>query len=89
MKFWFREVSGWLLVGLSLVVFYLCYLMLRNHDITEAWPLAFIGIVVFRGGVQLLKVAVAARLWGQAQENAARAAVAPRPRVQPPPALRP
>ena len=89
MKFWFREVSGWLLVGLSLVAFYLCYLMLRNHDITEAWPLAFIGIVVFRGGVQLLKVAVAARLWGQAQENAARTAVVSRPRVQPPPALRP
>jgi hypothetical protein len=77
MRFWFREIAGWLLVALSLLVFYLCYLMLRTHDITEAWPLAFIGVIVFRGGVQLLKVAVAARLWERAQENAA----APRPQV--------
>jgi hypothetical protein len=89
MKFWFREVSGWLLVGLSLLGFYLCYLMLRNHDITEAWPLAFIGIIVFRGGVQLLKVAVAARLWAEAQESATRAAGSPRPRIQPLPHQRP
>lgn len=68
MRFWFREVSGWLLVGLGLLIFYLCYLMLRNHDVTEAWPLAFIGIIVFRGGLQLLKVAVAARVLADTQK---------------------
>ncbi|HXG11488.1 MAG TPA: hypothetical protein VNK04_17165 [Gemmataceae bacterium] len=71
MRFWFREVSGWLLVALGLLLFYVCYLMLLTHDVTEAWPVAFIGIIVFRGGIHLLKVAVAARLCTQVHEGRA------------------
>ena len=69
MRFWLRELAGWLLVALGLYVFRLCYLLLIDpgHYILEAGPLAFIGFVIFRGGIHLLKVAVAARLCLEAQ----------------------
>jgi hypothetical protein len=67
-----REVAGWLIVGIGLLLIYLAYDMLAgNHPprILEAWPLVIGGIFVFRGGIHLLKVAVAARVCLQAQER--------------------
>ena len=70
MRFWIRELAGWLLVGLGLFVFYICLALLYATDQTgrpaprliEAAVLMVIGIFVFRGGIHLLKVAMAARL---------------------------
>lgn len=62
MRFWIREIMGWVLVGLGLFVFYLCVVLLFNHYISEVGLLFIIGIIVFRGGIHLLKVAVAARI---------------------------
>jgi hypothetical protein len=70
MRFWIRELLGWLLIALGLFVFYVCFVVLlsdRMHMILEAGPLAFIGFIIFRGGIHLLKVAVAARICLQAQ----------------------
>jgi hypothetical protein len=92
MRFWTREVAGWLLVGLGLFVFYVCFIMLTgtNHYILEAGPLTVIGIFLFRGGIHLLKVAVAARVCVHAQQRLERdpRAVpgAPRGRLSRPPA---
>jgi hypothetical protein len=70
MRFWWREVAGWLLVLLGLVVFYECFVLLVNeHAIFETGPLMLIGIILFRGGIQLLKVALAARIATQAREQ--------------------
>jgi hypothetical protein len=69
MRFWIREIMGWVLVGLGLLVFYMCVALLFNHYITEVGVVFIIGIVVFRGGIHLLKVAVAARICLQAQEK--------------------
>jgi len=69
MRFWIREIMGWVLVGLGLLVFYMCVALLFNHSVIEVGPLFVIGIVVFRGGIHLLKVAVAARICLQAQEK--------------------
>ena len=69
MNFWIREVMGWVLVGMGLFVFYLCVMLLFNHAVIEVGPLFVIGIVVFRGGIHLLKVAVAARICLLAQEK--------------------
>jgi hypothetical protein len=68
MRFWLREVAGWALVALGLFMFYLSYAMLMQHMIWEAGQWSVVGIIVFRGGIHLLKVAVAARVCVQAAE---------------------
>jgi hypothetical protein len=67
--FWWRELSGWLLIGLSILGFVLVYKLCADHYITEAWPIAVIALVIFWGGIQLLKVAIAARICQQAQDR--------------------
>jgi hypothetical protein len=69
MSFWLREVCGWLLVGLGLVIFSQVYLFCLDRWIFEAAILLLMGIFVFRGGIGLLKVAVAANVVRQTQEQ--------------------
>ncbi|HEY7428490.1 MAG TPA: hypothetical protein VH682_29935 [Gemmataceae bacterium] len=69
MRFWWRELSGWLLIGVGLLCFLLAYELCMKHYIVEAWPITIIGIVIFWGGIHLLKVAIAARICQQAQER--------------------
>jgi hypothetical protein len=59
--YWSREIAGWLLVLGGLWQFWNTYVLLTHRRIFEAAPSAFIAYVVFRGGVHLLKVAVAAQ----------------------------
>lgn len=61
MNYWLREIAGWIVLVMGLGVFVLVYDLLLNKRIFEAGPLAFVGFVVFRGGIHLLKVAMAAR----------------------------
>jgi hypothetical protein len=70
MRFWVREIAGWLLVLLGLFVFYVCFAVLVLTEgpwLFEAIFLTVIGVVIFRSGIHLLKVAVAARVCLQAQ----------------------
>lgn len=69
MSFWWRELSGWLLIGLSMFGFVLVYELCLGHYLTEMGVIAVISLVVFWGGIQLLKVAIAARICQQAQER--------------------
>jgi hypothetical protein len=76
MRFWVREILGWALVGVGLFIFYQAYWMFlgrtnpepdqSRYMMIEASGWSFVGIVVFRGGIHLLKVAVAARVCMQA-----------------------
>jgi hypothetical protein len=66
MSFWMRELAGWVLVVLGLVCFGMCFVFLTAQAIFEAGPLLLMGIFIFRGGIHLLKVAVAARVCMQA-----------------------
>ena len=72
MRFWIREIAGWLLVGLGLFILYICVAILLSDRprLIEAGPLTLIGIIVFRGGIHLLKVAVAARICTKAPMTA-------------------
>ena len=82
MSFWFREVMGWLLVVLGLAIFALCFWLLSERLYVETAPVTVIGVFVFRGGVHLLKVSVAARICARADERlypAAQAGEGPRP----------
>lgn len=72
MRFWFRELAGWALVALGLFVFYLTLALMLGDRIFEAGVLSFIGFIIFRGGIHLLKVAVAARVCLAAHNQAAR-----------------
>jgi hypothetical protein len=61
MSYWAREIAGWLLVLVGLGAFYQSYDFLMRKRVIEAVPLAFVAFVIFRGGIHLLKVAVAAQ----------------------------
>jgi hypothetical protein len=60
--FYIREVVGWALLVLGLWLFYQSYWFLMNKLIVQSGPTVLMGIVVFRGGIHILKVAVAARV---------------------------
>lgn len=62
MSVWLREVIGWVLLGVGLAAFAVCYFVfLLQRRVIEAAGLGMIGFVVFRGGMRLLTVAMAAR----------------------------
>jgi len=62
MRYWFQQVLGWVLIGFALFTFYqVRYIFLDEKRVIEAVVDAVIGVVVFRGGIHLLKVATAAR----------------------------
>jgi hypothetical protein len=67
MKFRFIELAGWVLVGLGLLAFFEIFAMLDRIEFVESGPATVIGFFIFRGGIQLIKLAVAARLCAQPQ----------------------
>jgi len=73
-----RELGGWLLIVLGLWAFRESWLMLRDRQIFEAPTMAVIGFIVFRGGIHLLKVSVAARITAQASRQLEEAARRPK-----------
>jgi hypothetical protein len=77
--FYVREVAGWALMVLGLWLFYQSYSLLMNRLIIQSGPTVLMGIVVFRGGIHLLKVAVAARVCQQAPVESRPTASRPQP----------
>jgi hypothetical protein len=73
-----REVAGWILIAVGLWAFRESWLMLRDRQIFEAPTMTVIGFLVFRGGIHLLKVSVAARITAQASRQIEEAARKPR-----------
>jgi hypothetical protein len=94
MRFWLREVAGWGLVAIGLIIFVLVYGLCAEKTASgephpryvEAMTMTVIGIFVFRGGINVLKTAVAARV---CQEVEDRLYPAPVPPVRPTAAQRP
>jgi hypothetical protein len=67
MRYWWREVAGWTLVAIGLLIFGWAILLLTfANGVLQSGPLVLAGIFVFRGGIHLLKVAVAARICTEA-----------------------
>ncbi|MFO0852223.1 MAG: hypothetical protein U0871_27215 [Gemmataceae bacterium] len=62
-----REIAGWVLLGVGLAAFGVCYFVfLLQKRVVEGAALGVIGFVIFRGGLHLLKVAIAARAAAEA-----------------------
>ena len=62
MSVWLREAVGWVLLGVGIAAFAVCYFVfLLPQRVVEAGILAFVGWTVFRGGMHLLKVSMAAK----------------------------
>jgi hypothetical protein len=84
MRFWIREIAGWLLILLGLFILYVCLseVVGRPNPHFLAAPFALmVGFIVFRGGIHLLKVAVAARVCLHAERQVARQAERQKRRV--------
>jgi hypothetical protein len=75
MRFWWtflvREIAGWILVLCGLFLFLVAFGWLSQDPplILRAPIVTVIGIFLFRGGIHLLKVAVAARVCMQAVQH--------------------
>lgn len=65
MSYWLREFFGWALVAVGLAIFGLVILHLIEGLVYQTVGMTVIGIFVFRGGIHLLKVALAARVCEQ------------------------
>jgi hypothetical protein len=61
MGLWIREIIGWILLVVGLNLFRVCFGYLNSRQVVEAAVGAAIGFFVFRAGMQLIRVAVAAR----------------------------
>lgn len=61
--FWLyvREFIGWAFILLSLNIFRICFIYLNRAYVIEGTVAAVVGVMLFRGGLQIVKVAVAAR----------------------------
>ena len=69
MIFWMRETAGWLLIAVGLVAFAWVFNLCEEGHFLQVIPTTIIGVFLFRGGIHLLKVAVAARICREVQER--------------------
>lgn len=56
-----REIIGWALLLISLNIFRIVFSYLNQAYVIEGAVAAVVGVMLFRGGLQLIKVSVAAR----------------------------
>jgi hypothetical protein len=66
MSYWLRELMGWVLLAIGLAVFGLVLLQLIEGMVYQTMGMIIVGIFIFRGGIHLLKVALAARACDEA-----------------------
>jgi len=83
MRFWVRELAGWVLILLGLLGFGASLRLLTQHYYIEAGLPSLIGFFLFRGGIHLLKVAIAARVCLQAQDKLRPERALPKPAPRP------
>lgn len=74
MSVWLREIAGWVLLGVGLAAFAGCYTeFLLKKRLLTAIPILMMGFWIFRAGMHLIKVAVAARACAEAKADVAAA----------------
>ena len=81
MQLWTRELVGWILMAMGVYVLFRAFLLLTagNQFMLEGGTVTVIGFVLFRGGIHLLKIAVAAHICMEAASATAPAPTRPKP----------
>ena len=69
MSYWLRELMGWVLLAIGLAVFGLVLLQLIEGMVYQTMGMIIVGIFIFRGGIHLLKIAVAAEVCLEAEDR--------------------
>lgn len=59
---WLREIAGWSLVALALVLVQWTLLYVSNRQVVEAGVLVLMLLGILRAGISLIRVATAARI---------------------------
>ena len=59
---WMREIGGWCLVALSMIVARMVLLYVANSQVVEAGILVVLTLGILRAGISLIRVAAAARI---------------------------
>jgi hypothetical protein len=69
--FWLREIAGWVLLVLGLLIFYECFALMVSTPprFIQVLPLTFLGFIIFRAGIHMLKVSAAALICLRTQEQ--------------------
>jgi hypothetical protein len=62
MGLWVREIIGWVLVAVGLILIGFVLNLALNRAVIEAAALSLPGTIVFRAGVSLVKIAAAGRI---------------------------
>ncbi len=62
MGLWIREIIGWVLVVLGLVLIAFVLHLAVNRSVIEAAALSLPATIVFRAGISLVKIATAGRI---------------------------
>lgn len=70
MFFWVREIFGWLLIAAALYLFYACLLYVGDRKVVQAMLVATVSTVLFRGGLQMIRLSTAARIVLHARRQA-------------------
>jgi hypothetical protein len=59
--YWTREIAGWILILIGLLACWNSYSLFLQKRVLDGVPVMFLGFIIFRGGIHVLKVAVAAQ----------------------------
>ncbi len=59
---WIREIIGWCLVALSMILARMVLLYVDNRQVVEAGILVILTLGILRAGISLIRVAAAARI---------------------------
>lgn len=62
MLFWIREIIGWALVALSMVLARIALLYISNRQVVEGAVVVFLLLAMLRGGILLIRISTAARI---------------------------
>jgi hypothetical protein len=69
MGLWIREIIGWVLAAVGLVLIGFVLNLALNRQMIEAAALSLPGTIVFRAGISLVKLASAGRIAARVVEE--------------------